>query len=302
MFALSTSASDRRRSSSTNSRLIRCPVFAGLQTVSLPTLLKSVEKHCSPEYALVIRKSLLCPGNQREASMANESATTEAATQETNASEPPAPQPSVQPPAPATPPAKKVATKKRSAKRRTAKASAKPSASTKSPAKKVSAPKPAAKKLAAKPAKKPVAKESRPKKRVAKKPTPKPVAAKKTVRRKPKRKKARRTKPIPQITNKAQAIRDTAEKLGKKFRPRDIIAALSAKGITVSSPQVSMTLKAAGYRRVRRSRKAKAAVAANANQAVSFSISGLVHTKKLADQLGGTDRLKEALNALERLM
>ena len=52
--------------------------------------------------------------------------------------------------------------------------------------------------------------------------------------------------------NKAQAIRDAAKKLGKKVRPKDIIAALAADGITVSSPQVSSTLKAAGYRRTRR--------------------------------------------------
>ena len=51
--------------------------------------------------------------------------------------------------------------------------------------------------------------------------------------------------------NKAQAIRDAAKKLGRKVRPKDIIAALAAEGITVSSPQVSATLKAAGYRRSR---------------------------------------------------
>ena len=47
--------------------------------------------------------------------------------------------------------------------------------------------------------------------------------------------------------SKAQAIRDAAKGLGgKKVRPKEVIAALAAQGITVSSPQVSATLKAAG--------------------------------------------------------
>ena len=63
-----------------------------------------------------------------------------------------------------------------------------------------------------------------------------------------------------------------------------------------------MTLKAAGYRRVRRNRKPKAAVAANAPQAATLVVNDLLLTKRLADQLGGTDRLKEALTAFERLL
>jgi hypothetical protein len=43
---------------------------------------------------------------------------------------------------------------------------------------------------------------------------------------------------------KAQSIREAARELGKKARPRHIIAALAAKGIKVTSAQVSTTLKA----------------------------------------------------------
>ena len=141
-----------------------------------------------------------------------------------------------------------------------------------------------------------------PKKRVAKKPSAKTVLAAKRVPQKriiKKRKKRRPTEPV----NKAQAIRDVAKKLGRKVRPRDIIAALAAKGITVSSPQVSMTLKSAGYARVRRGRK-KAATAAVVTGApgTEFSIVDLLLAKHYADRLGGTEQLKEALAALERLM
>jgi arginine repressor len=104
----------------------------------------------------------------------------------------------------------------------------------------------------------------------------------------------------PNGTTKAQAIRDTAKELGKKARPREIIAALAAKGISVSSPQVSTTLKAAGLRRGRRRRKVAAAVAEKNGQ--GLNINELVQVKKLAEQLGGTDRLKELIVALERLL
>jgi hypothetical protein len=100
--------------------------------------------------------------------------------------------------------------------------------------------------------------------------------------------------------SKAQAIRDAAKEIGGKPRPRDIIAALKAKGISVSSPQVSSTLKAAGLRRGKRGRKAVKAVAANNGH--GLDINELVQVKKLAEQLGGTARLKEVASALERLM
>ncbi len=54
--------------------------------------------------------------------------------------------------------------------------------------------------------------------------------------------------------SKAQRIRDVAKTLGRKVRPRDVIAELAKEGITVSSAQVSMTLRSAGYRRKRRGR------------------------------------------------
>ena len=53
--------------------------------------------------------------------------------------------------------------------------------------------------------------------------------------------------------NKAEEIRIAAKELGgKKVRPKDVIAHLATKGISVAPAQVSSTLKAAGYRRIQR--------------------------------------------------
>jgi hypothetical protein len=159
-------------------------------------------------------------------------------------------------------------------------------------------------------------KKTAPKKAVAKKRTTKksaakkPVAAKKSVAKKPaakksasKRRKPKKHTPSHGTINKAQAIRDVAKELGKKARPKDIIAALAAKGITVSPQQVSTTLKAAGLRRGRRRRKGLATVAAkkNSGNGQGLNINELLQVKKLAEQLGGAARLKELAAALERL-
>ena len=117
--------------------------------------------------------------------------------------------------------------------------------------------------------------------------------------------KKRKTKKAPASNgvNKAQAIRDMGKELGKKVRPRDIIAALAAKGISVSSAQVSTTLIAAGLRRGRR-KKAKTAVVATKHSANGhgLDLAELLQVKKLAEQLGGPAKIKELAAALERLM
>jgi len=50
-------------------------------------------------------------------------------------------------------------------------------------------------------------------------------------------------------------IRAAARSMGGTIRPRDIIAALKLKDVIVSSPQVSKTLKAAGFHRKRSGKK-----------------------------------------------
>lgn len=103
-------------------------------------------------------------------------------------------------------------------------------------------------------------------------------------------------------TSKAQSIRDTAKELGRKARPRDIVAALASKGITVAPPQVSTVLKAAGLRRGRRRKKARAAVVPNNGLNHALNLDDLLQVKKLAVRLGGTDKVKQAVAVLERLL
>lgn len=103
--------------------------------------------------------------------------------------------------------------------------------------------------------------------------------------------------------NKAEEIRLAAKELGgKKVRPKDVIAALAAKGITVTSAQVSSTLKAAGFRRTRR-RKATTSTKANHSSAsTDLSLEHLLAAKHLASKLGGIQAAKRALDAWAKLM
>lgn len=101
-------------------------------------------------------------------------------------------------------------------------------------------------------------------------------------------------------TTKAQRIRDVAKTLGKKVRPRDVIAELAKEGVIVSSAQVSLTLRAAGYRRKRRGRKAAPAVSHSA-PGNGLSLDGLIAAKALIQKVGSIEAAEEALRALKKL-
>lgn len=109
--------------------------------------------------------------------------------------------------------------------------------------------------------------------------------------------------------NKSAEIRKIAQSKGGKVRPKDVIAELKAKGITVSSPQVSMVLKRMGFRRRRRAtaKAARVEVRQQIKALVGGRTSGpvtvddLLVARRMADQLGGTDRAMAALAALKRL-
>jgi len=106
--------------------------------------------------------------------------------------------------------------------------------------------------------------------------------------------------------NKAEEIRKAAKELGgKKVRPKDVIAALASKGITVAPAQVSSTLKAAGYRRIRR----KGRPAGSTNKAKSaaqhagggLSLEHLLAAKALIAKIGSVEAARKALDALAKL-
>lgn len=106
--------------------------------------------------------------------------------------------------------------------------------------------------------------------------------------------------------SKADSIRRVAGGMGKRVRPRDVVAALREEGLDVSFAQVGHVLKSMGMRRRRGGRKpggARAAGtrAAHANASATISLDALIAAKKLADQLGGVQAAKQAVDALARI-
>jgi hypothetical protein len=102
--------------------------------------------------------------------------------------------------------------------------------------------------------------------------------------------------------NKAEEIRKAAKEMGgKKVRPKDVIVALAAKGITVSSPQVSSTLKAAGFRRVRRKNHAESPKTQHSSESTGLSLEHLLAAKALIHKIGSVEAAKKAIDALAKL-
>ena len=99
-------------------------------------------------------------------------------------------------------------------------------------------------------------------------------------------------------TSKAQAIRDALGHLGRRTRPRDVIAHLKAGGVVVSPAQVSAVRKAAG--RNGRLQRSAGSSAGKANGDVGVVVEHLIAAKRLADQVG-LEAAKKALEFLARL-
>ena len=98
-------------------------------------------------------------------------------------------------------------------------------------------------------------------------------------------------------------IRQTARTLGKPVRPRDIIATLREKGVTVSSTLVSKTLVAAGFhrRRQRRTASSSAGVRQTNSASASLNLDALIAAKALIEKVGGVENAQAALSALKKL-
>ena len=95
--------------------------------------------------------------------------------------------------------------------------------------------------------------------------------------------------------NKAQAIRDELKVLGVDASPKEVIARLKKKKITVSPAQVS-NVKAAerkgGYTNGRKGATIKSA---------TVSIAGLFEAKRLIDATGSVEKARQALETLAKL-
>ena len=136
-------------------------------------------------------------------------------------------------------------------------------------------------------------------------PTKKPVAKKKRAPGKATK------KPAEKITSKADLIRKVAgiiKAKGEKPRPTEIARILEEEGVTVAPAQVSMTLKAAGYRPLRKRRKNKksadgvaAKKATGAGRSSQISMEDLLAAKSVSGAFGGTDHAIAVLQALKRL-
>ncbi|HUY31908.1 MAG TPA: hypothetical protein VMV69_03945 [Pirellulales bacterium] len=119
---------------------------------------------------------------------------------------------------------------------------------------------------------------------------------------------------------KADQIREVAKTMSKPVRPRDVVAALKAEGIDVTRTQVSQVLSKMGMRRRRRRKSGSGNSApvgrstasrltssrstssrSTASRSTAISIDDLVAAKKLVAQVGGIEKVKEALAALARL-
>jgi hypothetical protein len=122
-------------------------------------------------------------------------------------------------------------------------------------------------------------------------------------------------KPAEEITSKADLIRKVAgiiKAKGEKPRPTEIVEILAQEGVTVAAAQVSMTLKAAGYRPLRKRRKGKKTAGAvkktagavkktaGAGRKNQISIDDLLAAKSVAGAFGGTDKAIAALQALKQ--
>jgi len=146
----------------------------------------------------------------------------------------------------------------------------------------------------------PKAKAAKPKAKPAKKPDAKKQHIEKAGK-----------KPTEKIASKADLIRKVASIIkakGEKPRPAEIVKILAEEGVMVAPAQVSMTLKAAGYRPLRKRRKGKKTAegaapkkAASAGRASQISIDDLLAAKSVSGAFGGTDKAIAALQVLKQL-
>jgi hypothetical protein len=117
-------------------------------------------------------------------------------------------------------------------------------------------------------------------------------------------------KPAEAVMSKADLIRKVAgiiKAKGERPRPTEIVKILAAEGVTVAAAQVSMTLKAAGYRPLRKRRKGKkTAEGVTTKKAVvtgrvkQISIDDLLAAKSVSGAFGSTDKAIAALQALKQ--
>lgn len=108
--------------------------------------------------------------------------------------------------------------------------------------------------------------------------------------------------------NKSEEIRRLAREMqgrGETPRPVTIVKALGARGISVSSPQVSIVLKRVGVERRPRKPRTPAAAASPAARGFSssdaFTVHQLLAAKKFVEMVGSQRQALALLDALGRI-
>ena len=112
----------------------------------------------------------------------------------------------------------------------------------------------------------------------------------------------------PSTLNKSEEIRKLAKEIqgrGEKPRPITIMNTLKARGIVVSSPQVSMVLKKVGVERRPRKVKTSAPPTTTKVSTVvggeSFTVNQLLAAKKFVEMIGSPRQAMAVLDALEKI-
>jgi len=111
----------------------------------------------------------------------------------------------------------------------------------------------------------------------------------------------------PSTLNKSEEIRKLAKEIqgrGEKPRPITIMNTLKARGIVVSSPQVSMVLKKVGVERRPRKVKTSAPPATKVSTVSggeSFTVHQLLAAKKFVEMIGSPRQAMALLDALEKI-
>lgn len=110
----------------------------------------------------------------------------------------------------------------------------------------------------------------------------------------------------PSGINKSEEIRKLSRELqarGETPRPVTIVKALAGRGITVSSPQVSMVLKREGVQRRPRKPRTPAAAPATGgfSSSESFTVHQLLAAKKFVEMVGSPRQAMALLDALDKI-
>ncbi len=100
--------------------------------------------------------------------------------------------------------------------------------------------------------------------------------------------------------SKSQAIRDYLAK-NPGTSPKKIVEDLKAQGIDVSLGLANVVKYSSGRKAGRRKKVARGRSAGTRNGAGPLTMEQLVETKRIADKLGGTARVRQALDVLDKL-